>query len=137
MMASLLKIPMKSMNRSNEWVTKSLLPNLRFSIINCVSYKTNPHMASRPKYKCAWYKSVDPKNKLANESTIRVLNSDISVPPRYRYFPRSARRAQMENEMKTSDVPIRAVTIMLGSTLMMCSRRGPIPTPLRAAKPRR
>lgn len=47
------KIEAKSKKRSNECLMQSVEPARRFSMMICVSYKMNPHITNRPRYKCA------------------------------------------------------------------------------------
>lgn len=74
---------------------------------------------------------------LAKLKSIKVLSIVNSVPPKYNHDPLSESIEQTVKDTKTTEVPMKAVTIMLGSTIITCSSSGPIPTPVNAENPSR
>jgi len=126
---------MKSKNKSTECQRKSSSPFLRFSMINCVSYKMKPQNRRRPPYKWSWYSICDWKKMFINPRKQSVVTHDNKVPPKYRKLLSSAHKALNEKQTKIKVVAKKAVVIMLGLIWMTRASKGPIDKPVHPVKP--
>lgn len=76
-----------------------------------------------------WYKICDCMKRLTRVIKDIDVSKVISVPPKNNQLPRSASMAATEKHTNTNVVPIKAVIIMEGSTMLTYSIRGPKPIP--------
>lgn len=72
-----------------------------------------------------WFKVYEFKNMLNKLNNAIVLRMLTSMPPRNKNLPRSAKRADNENDKKTMHVPTNALITIWGLTAITNCNRGP------------